>query len=62
MSEAIKNLLYASDKKELEVGEAQEDVGQSVDVEGISDGENTKDYWVGIFLDCKSLACWFEKL
>ncbi|KAK1373394.1 microtubule-associated protein RP/EB family member 1B [Heracleum sosnowskyi] len=46
MSEAIKKLLYASDKKELdlEVAEAQEDVAQSVDVEGGSDGENTKDY------------------
>lgn len=44
MSEAIKKLLYASDKKELEVAEAREDVGQSVDVGGSSDGENTKDY------------------
>lgn len=44
MSEAIKKLLYASDKNELEVEEAQDHRGQSVDVECSSDGDIIKEY------------------
>lgn len=43
MSVAIKKILYASDTRDSEVAEAQEDVRQSTDVEGGSDGENIRD-------------------
>lgn len=43
MSLAVKKILYASDAKESELAEAQEDL-QSSDVEGGSDEEKVKDY------------------
>lgn len=44
MSLAIKKILYAADTKESALAEAQEVIGQSVDVEGKIDGDNITEY------------------